>query len=381
MRKFFLLVFLSSILVFTDAQEKIKEYDLKHWPEGKGPEDIGIRITQKFLNSPHKRSSGNRPGVDYSAPPPIINYPEVCTWVGGIWFAKVTKNDELFDGLENRLIILLEKEKHLVPPPTSVSNNIFGAVPLEIYLKTKNDKYLKMGLLQADKQWDLPENENSIQKNWAVQGYSWQTRLWIDDIYVMTVLQMPAYFATRDKKYLERTAREMILYLEKLQLNNGLFYHSPEAPHCWGRGNGWMAAAMADILRVLPRNDPNRAKIISCYHKMMDALLQNQTEDGMWRQIIDDQEFWKETSSTAMFTYAIITGVKKGWLDKKIYGTSARKAWLALTDYINENDELTDVCAGTSASNDREYYFNRPKVTGDWHGHAPVLWCATALLR
>jgi rhamnogalacturonyl hydrolase YesR len=99
------------------------------------------------------------------------------------------------------------------------------------------------------------------------------------------------------------------------------------------------------------------------------------------RQIIDDQEFWKETSCTAMFTYAIITGVKNGWLDKKIYGTSARKAWLALTDYINEYDELTDVCAGTSTSNDREYYFNRPKVKGDWHGHAPVLWYATALLK
>ncbi len=375
---FALILIISSI---NQVSAQVKDYDLKKWPAGKGPDEIGIRLTQEFLDSPHKRSSGNRPGVDYSAPPLVINYPEVCTWLGGIWFANVSRNVELLNSLEKRLSVLLEKENQLVPPPTTVSNSIFGAVPLEIYLKTKNKKYFELGMTYAEKQWNLPENAEANQKKWADEGYSWQTRLWIDDIYVMEVLQIPAYLASGDRKYADRMAREMVLYLEKLQLENGLFYHSPDAHHSWGRGNGWMAAAMADLLRILPKNDANRVKIMTCYHRMMDALLKNQAEDGMWRQIVDDPGLWKETSCTAMFTYAIITGVKEGWLDKKIYGAVARKAWLALTDHINKNDQLTDVCAGTSASSDREYYNDRPKVVGDWHGHAPVLWCATALLR
>jgi rhamnogalacturonyl hydrolase YesR len=101
----------------------------------------------------------------------------------------------------------------------------------------------------------------------------------------------------------------------------------------------------------------------------------------MWRQLIDDSLSWPETSSTGMFAYAMITGVKEGWLDKKIYAPPARKAWLALITYLNENNDIRDVCEGTNKKNDRQYYLDRKKLTGDLHGQAPVLWCATALLR
>jgi rhamnogalacturonyl hydrolase YesR len=82
-----------------------------------------------------------------------------------------------------------------------------------------------------------------------------------------------------------------------------------------------------------------------------------------------------------MFAYAMITGVKKGWLDKKKYGPVARKAWLALVSYINENADLQEVCEGTNKKNSRDYYLERKRITGDLHGQAPVLWCAYALLE
>jgi rhamnogalacturonyl hydrolase YesR len=381
MKKSFLLFVLLLMLDITAAQVKAKEYDLKHWPEGKSPNEIAIRITEKFLKTPHTRSSGNTPGVDYKAPPPYINYPEVCTWLGGLWFANATKNDELFKKLEKRFAPLFEEEKNMLPKPNHVDNNVFGSVPLELYLKTKVEKYLKLGLLYADTQWDLPDDANSTQKKWTDQGYSWQTRLWIDDMFMITAVQSQAYRSTKNRKYIDRTAKEMVLYLDKLQLENGLFYHTPDAHFSWGRGNGWMAVGMAEILRILPKSNPDRARIMTGYHKMMAALLEHQAEDGMWRQIIDDPELWKETSCTGMFTYAMITGVKYGWLDKKTYGTAARKGWLILSTYINENDEITEVCAGTGARNDREHYINRPRIVGDFHGHAPILWCAAGLLR
>jgi rhamnogalacturonyl hydrolase YesR len=114
---------------------------------------------------------------------------------------------------------------------------------------------------------------------------------------------------------------------------------------------------------------------------MMASLISYQTETGMWRQLVDDTEAWPETSATGMFTFAIITGVKNGWLDKKVYTDAALKGWLALTSYINENAEITDICEGTGTKNDRQYYLSRKRLIGDMHGQAPVLWCATALLR
>lgn len=354
-----------------------REYDLKNWPAGKSPVEIGTRIAEKFLKTPHSLYGNTRP----ANPPTQITYPDVCTWLGGMWFANVTKNDALFNRFEARFTPLFDTEKNLLPKPNHVDNNVFGSVPFELYLKKKEKKYLDLGMLYSDSQWILPEGANTGEKEWADKGYSWQTRIWIDDMFMITAVQAQAYRATGENKYIDRAAKEMVLYLDEIQLDNGLFYHSPEAQYSLGRGNGWMAAGMAEILRILPDKQPDRERIMEGYHKMMSALLKFQEKDGMWRQIIDDTEAWKETSSTAMFAYAMITGVKNGWLDKKTYGAAARKAWLALTGYINKDDELTEVCEGTNIKNDRDHYMQRKRIVGDLHGQAPVMWCATALLR
>ena len=59
---------------------------------------------------------------------------------------------------------------------------MFGSLPLEFYLVTKDLKYRYLGLPYADSQWELPRNAKPHEKEWAEKGYSWQTRLWIDDM-------------------------------------------------------------------------------------------------------------------------------------------------------------------------------------------------------
>jgi rhamnogalacturonyl hydrolase YesR len=72
--------------------------------------------------------------------------------------------------------------------------------------------------------------------------------------------------------------------------------------------------------------------------------------------------------------------VKRGWLNVDEYGPVARKAWMALVPYINANGDVTEVCVGTNKKDDRQYYYDRPRIAGDYHGQAPVLWCAFALM-
>jgi rhamnogalacturonyl hydrolase YesR len=252
-----------------------------------------------------------------------------------------------------------------------------------LYIQTKQQKYLDLGKSIADKQWALPEGKNltpDAQKFYD-QGLTWQTRMWIDDMFMITAVQSQAYRATGDKKYIERAAKEMVVYLNELQRPNGLFYHAPDVPFFWGRGDGWMAAGMSELLRSLPFDNPDRERIMKGYQTMMASLLKYQAPDGMWHQLIDDAEAWPETSATGMFTFAMITGVKNGWLDASIYGPAARKAWLKLVTYINKDGDISDVCEGTNKKNDHQYYLDRKRNIGDNHGQAPVLWCATALLR
>ena len=358
------------------AQSKNESSDLKTWPKGTSPQEIGIRVAERFIVTPH--TNFNRP-----TPPPRITYPEICTWYGALTFAKETSNKKLTEQLAQRFEPLFGSRDSLVPLPDHVDHTVFGAVPFELYMQTKDEKYLKLGKHFADKQWGPPEGSRVKPESWYYynKGMTWQTRMWIDDMFMITAVQSQAYRATKDTVYINRAAREMVLYLDSLQQPNGLFYHAPDVPFFWARGDGWMAVGMSELLRSLPKNNPDRLRIMKGYKAMMATLLKHQADDGMWRQLIDDPESWKETSSTGMFTFAFITGVKEGWLDKKVYAPAARKAWLTLITYLNDKAEISEVCEGTNKKNDRQYYLDRKRNVGDLHGQAPVLWCATALLR
>ncbi|BET66919.1 hypothetical protein ASA1KI_18370 [Opitutales bacterium ASA1] len=391
-------------------------YDPGPWPAGKSPEEVGRLVTERYL------ATFTHQNVGRTSPVVFIIYPEVCTWYGALTFAAEAGAADLRAGLVRRFEPLLRPvrweghpaadergrldERHLVPAPDHVDNTVFAAVPFEIYIQTGDERCLKLGRTLADWQWSgpdygfpfehpvfekyFPNRVTDESRAWLEKGYTWQTRLWIDDMYMITAAQAQAYRATGERKYIERAAREMVLYLDELQRANGLFHHAPGVPYFWGRGNGWMAAGSAELLRSVPEDDPHRPAILAGYRKMMATLLELQGENGMWNQLLDDPESWPETSGTAMVAFAFITGVKHGWLDAATYGPAARKAWLALTDYVTPEGNITDVCEGTNIHNPnnrthgadgRAYYNARRRLTGDWHGQAPMLWSATAWLR
>jgi unsaturated rhamnogalacturonyl hydrolase len=349
------------------------------WPAGASPHEIGKRVSERFVASPH-------PNFGRTNPPRSITYPETCTWYGALTFAKLTDDTQLTAQLIQRFEPLFGEESRLIPKPSNVDSTVFGSVPLELYLQTHDPRCLELGKTFADKQWETPTGEaferlKPEAKEWVQRGLTWQTRFWIDDMFMITMVQSQAYRATGDAKYMDRAATEMVAYLDELQQPNGLFYHAPDVPFFWGRGDGWMAAGMSELLRSLPGNHAQRARIMMSYRKMMAALLQHQDKDGMWHQLIDDPESWPESSCTGMFTFAMITGVKNGWLDAETYGPAARKGWLALVSYIDASADIHEVCEGTNKKNSRQYYLDRKRNVGDMHGQAPVLWCASALLR
>lgn len=359
----------------------IKEW--RSWPKGSSPAEIGKRVAERFVATPH--TNFGRPTL-----PRSITYPETCTWYGALTFARLSKDAALTKQLIARFEPMFGPEAHLIPTQDHVDPSVFGAVPFELYIQTKDSRYLPIGKTIADRQWapptqerlqSLPPEERQIVEEAVAAGLSQQTRFWIDDMYMITALQAQAFRATGERTYIDRAGKEMAVYLDKLQQPNGLFYHAPDVPFFWGRGNGWMAAGMAELLRSLPEDHPNRARILSGYHKMMATLLEYQTETGVWRQLLDRPESWPESSCTGMFTFALVTGVQNGWLDARTYAPAARKAWLGVIQYLNEDADIREVCEGTNKKNDYQYYIDRKRNVGDLHGQAPLLWSASAFLR
>ena len=337
-----------------------------NWPEGKSPALVGKRVAENFL--PRKL----RYEVDPAKAGLGVIYPEVITWYGALAVAKLTKDGDLGDRLISRFEPYLTEpgSKH-INGSAHVDYRVFGMLPLEIHLQNQDKRCLDLGLKLADAQWATTTPD----------GITTEARYWIDDMYMIPALQAQAYRATKNAKYLDRAALAMSSYLDRLQKENGLFFHGENSHFYWGRGNGWMAAGAAELLLDLPESHPQRARILEGYRKMMKALLACQAEGGLWRQLLDKPASWPETSGSAMFAFGMITGVKQGWLNEAEYGPAARKAWIALVDQLDENANLREVCVGTNKGFDEPYYDARPRTAGDLHGQAPMLWCAMALLR
>jgi rhamnogalacturonyl hydrolase YesR len=223
---------LLAILIAGAAPACSQSGDLfSHWPENYSPRGVGKRLADHFVASPHQYMAS-------------MHYAEVAAWYGALNYAKLTDDQALRTGLIRRFEPLMPggAEAKMRPTRRHVDDSIFGVVPLEIGLETHDAKYLTEGKWWADRQWENPEPD----------GLSAETRYWVDDMYMLVILQLEAYRATGDRKYLDRDALEMTAYLDKLQQPNGLFYHAPDVPLYWGRGDGWFAAGMAEMLSDLP---------------------------------------------------------------------------------------------------------------------------------
>jgi unsaturated rhamnogalacturonyl hydrolase len=325
------------------------------------PKLIGEQVCANFL--PRK--------IYYNADHKIV-YPEVCAAFGALRFAHVAGDAALQQKLIDRYAFILTPDgAKSISTNRHVDFHVFGVLPLEIYLVSGDKKFRDFGLRFADDQWLNPRPD----------GLCEETRWWVDDCFMIGSLQIQAFRATHDAKYADRVATELAAYLDKLQQPNGLFYHADVAPHFWGRGNGWFAAAFAEVLSSLPPTHPKYARLMAGYKTMMAALKKYQAPSGLWRQLVDNEKAWDETSCSAMFTYALITGVRHGWLDAHEYGDVARRGWIGLCRKLDGQGALRDVCVGTNQKDDVEFYLNRPRATGDLHGQAPMLWCAAALLE
>ncbi|MFI6096532.1 glycoside hydrolase family 105 protein [Lentzea sp. NPDC051213] len=97
----------------------------------------------------------------------------------------------------------------------------------------------------------------------------------------------------------------------------------------WSRGNGWVLAALAKVLEVLPQTSPYRAGYLADFRAMAAALARVQRADGFWNVNLGDPNNYPgpETSGTAFFTYGLAWGVRRGVLNDATYRPVAMKGW------------------------------------------------------
>lgn len=177
---------------------------------------------------------------------------------------------------------------------------------------------------------------------------------WIDALFMAMPTLVHRGLHTGDTAYADRM-RDMYLDTRDRQglfsAELGLWFRddryvypantSPNGlPICWSRGNGWVIAAMARSLTLLPADHPDRALYADMLQTMAASLRQHQRSDGFWNANLTDPDHHggRETSGTAFFTYAISFGIRSGLLDYQTYQPVVSRAWNGMIDEALQSD-------------------------------------------
>lgn len=199
-------------------------------------------------------------------------------------------------------------------------------------------------------------------------------------MYMITIVQTHAYKVTGDSKYIDRAAREMTMYLDELQRPNGLFYHAPDVPFYWGRGNGWMAAGMTELLRYLPKNHKDRPRILEGYDD--DEEPEGVPESRRSMEPAFGRPCLLDGDIGLGYVYLCLHHRCEERLAECQRVCARCPQSLAGAGELSDREEsVREICVGTNKKNDKQYYYDRPRRTGDFHAQGPYLWCVAALME
>jgi unsaturated rhamnogalacturonyl hydrolase len=211
---------------------------------------------------------------------------------------------------------------------------------------------------------------------------------WADDLYMSVPFLANMGKYTGEAKYTDDAVRQVLRFADRLFVKEkGLFDHGWNSNSAdydprfyWGRGNGWVLMAMAELLPLLPPEHKGREPILQLYRSMVRSLAEMQDGSGFWHNMLDKTDTKLETSCTAMFVYAIAKGINEGWVSH-VYGPVAQAGWNALDSRILHSGQVDGVCEGTTYAHDNVYYYHRGQGAFSTHGYGPVLYAGAEMMK
>ena len=292
---------------------------------------------------------------------PGISYIPALSWVGALRLAESTGDASLRDKVKRELQPWLSGAQPLFGERILLTSVAGTIVFSELARRGDTD-----AAALADRGVALA----AARKN---DGTAEHGQGWTDDMFMAGSILSRESVRARRPSNLDAAAGLMIDYSKRLQRADGLFNHATDGPAAWGRGNGFAAFGLIEVLTALPERHPLRAQLLDVYRRLMAAARNQQSPDGTWREVIDEPGAYREETATAMLTTAIARGVRLGWLDAS-YRDTIDRGWRAVAAHVADDGTVVDVCTSTGVGPTKRYYLDRAAVTGaDDRGGAMAL--------
>ncbi|MFE5317709.1 glycoside hydrolase family 105 protein [Paenibacillus sp. NPDC056579] len=272
-----------------------------------------------------------------------------------------------------------------------------------LYERERDPKYKQMLDLLYCQLDTYPRTQSG--SFWHKQNYPYQ--VWLDGLYMgqpfyVNYLKTFAEHKTYSDSLQQFANARRFIYNEQKRLYHHAYDESRQmfwcdkvtghSPNVWGRAVGWFAMALVDVLELLEGEPADTQPMKRILEELVENMLPYQQPGGMWFQVVDRTEHpdnYLESSGTLMMAYAMMKGVRLGYLPQEylVYGRRAYEG--TISTYLREEEGMVllgGICRsaglgkkpenGQMRDGSLEYYIYQEQVVdNNGHGVAPLLMC------
>lgn len=253
-------------------------------------------------------------------------------------------------------------------PTWTVNTCSMGHCCLSLYQHTGEKKYLDVVMSKTDylRNTALRFGDSVLQHTVSAKN-DFPEQAWADTLFMAAFFLLRVGVELKDEALIDDALSQYYWHIKYLQdPDTGLWYHGYNniskdhmSGFFWGRANAWAAYTMSQVGVRLPEAYlyPKFLDVVGSLNDQLAALKLFQTENGLWRTILDDPESYEEISASCGIAAAMIA---KGnplhikYINRSIPGVLAN---------ISANGRVMNVSGGTAVMRDRAGYRN---ISRDW---------------
>lgn len=294
---------------------------------------------------------------------------------------RVTKNEDYL----NFLIKWTDEYIEMGLPSWNVNACAMGHAMFSLYEATGEQKYLDLVMSKIDylRNKALRFGDNVLQHT-VSSNNDFPEQAWADTLFMAAFFMLRVGAKLKDQYLINDALNQYYWHIKYLQdEKTSLWYHGYNninkdhmSGFYWGRANAWAAYTMSQVKKNL--SDwylyPPCMDVECAIRDQLAAIKLLQTENGLWRTILDDEEAYEEVSASCGIAAAMIEN------RNPLHTKYVQKALKGILENISEDGRVLNVSGGTAVMKDREGYRGVPKEWIQGWGQGLALAFLTAIL-
>ena len=269
-----------------------------------------------------------------------------------------TKKEKYLTLLKDRVDELIDLG---LPKVWTVNACAMGHCLITLYQATGEQKYWDILMTKIEYlRRDALRFGDKVLQHTVSANNDFPEQAWADTLFMAAFLLLRVGVILKDEDIIEDALNQWYWHINYLQdEKTGFYYHGYNnitQDHMsgiyWGRANAWAAYTMSKVGGILPECYlyPKYLDVAGSLNDQLAALKTVQTENGLWRTVLDDEESYEEVSASAGIAAAML---ERG---NPLHTRCLNKAIRGLLANVSEDGRVMNVSGGTAVMKDVEGY-------------------------